>query len=830
MDSEHGIKALEEKLALLDSDRAKLILELNTLRNAEASNSPSKKLTPLLGRSSLQNTPVTPAEKIALFLKLFRCRNDVFPKRWENPKKNTQGYSPVCGNEWVKPICQKPKIKCSDCAHQKFLPLNENAVSSHLKGSGVIGTYAIREDDTCTFLACDFDESAWEQDVTAYQQTARELGIEVAIERSRSGNGAHAWIFFEEPIQARIARSLGTLILAKCSELNIRLSLDSYDRLFPSQDYLPKGGFGNLIALPLQKAAREKGNSCFLNDKLNPFENQWEYLAQVKCITPQEVKNVLDAWVPKVSQIKSREGFDDISWVTDQSILEKTTADRIDYSLEGKTIEIVFSAMISIPLEFLSGKIVPKLKKLASFPNPEFYKLQRMRMQTYPNARFIFSGEIRSDQIILPRGVLDDVVKLLTIAGASIIIRDERIAKRKVKVEFTGELTPVQKAAVKVWKSTDLGILVAPPGAGKTVIGCAMIAQRKVSTLVLVHRQELLEQWKKRMTEFLGIPAKEIGVFTGTKKKLTGKIDIASVHSLRHIEDIQELAQNYSQIIIDECHHIPAVTFEAILKQIPARYVLGLTATPYRKDGHEKILFQQCGPIRHEIKTADGGVLSKSVTIYESGFKTPTEVGQKPPYHVLINYLVNDITRNHKIAKLTLDSIKPGGFPLLISDRKDHLDQLNVEIKKQLEGKEQNLEVIRLDGDLTLKQRKLAIESIQTVRDSRRPLLLMSTGSLIGEGFDLPELDTLILATPLSFEGRMVQYAGRIHRLAEGKTKVQIIDFVDSYSAMLLKMYRNRIRAYQKMGYTIREPMGMFSGGRPLRQVQDIPAPEFDFK
>jgi len=584
MDTETRIKALEEKLALLDSDRAKLILELKMLRNAETSNSPTKKAPPLLGRISLPATPVSPEEKIALFLKLFRCRNDVFPKRWENPNKNTQGYSPVCGNEWVKPICQKPKIKCTDCSHQKFLPLNESAVSSHLKGPAVIGTYAIREDDTCTFLACDFDEAEWTKDALAYQQTARELGIEVAIERSRSGNGAHAWIFFEEPIQARIARSLGTLILAKCSELNIRLSLDSYDRLFPSQDYLPKGGFGNLIALPLQKEARLKGNSCFLDENLVPFENQWEYLAKIKCIKPEEVKNVLDTWVPKVTQTKSRDGFDDISWVTDQSILEKTTSDRIEYSLDGKAIEIVFGAMISIPLEFLSGKIIAKLKKLSSFPNPEFYKLQRMRMQTYPNPRFIFSGEIRADQIVLPRGVLDDVVKLLTIAGANIIIRDERIAKRKVKFEFKGELTPVQKTAVKVWRSTDLGIIVAPPGSGKTVIACAMIAQRKVSTLVLVHRQELLEQWKKRITEFLGIPAKEIGVFAGTKKKLTGKIDIASIHSLRNHEDVQELSQNYSQIIIDECHHIPAVTFEAILKQIPARYVLGLTATPYRKD------------------------------------------------------------------------------------------------------------------------------------------------------------------------------------------------------------------------------------------------------
>ena len=433
-------------------------------------------------------------------------------------------------------------------------------------------------------------------------------------------------------------------------------------------------------------------------------------------------------------------------------------------------------------LSELSGKVVAKLKKTASFPNPEFYKLQKMRMQTYPHPRFIFSGELRLDQIILPRGVLDEVVKILTIAGAKVVIRDERIVRKKVKVEFKGELTPVQQSAIKVWKSTDFGILVAPPGAGKTVIGCAMIAQRKVTTLVLVHRQELLEQWKKRMTEFLGIPPKEIGVLTGSKKKLTGRIDIASIHSLRHVEDLSEISQNYSQIIIDECHHIPAISFEAILKELPARYVLGLTATPYRKDGHEKILFQQCGPIRHEIKSADGGVLTKSVAIHETGFRTSSDLGQRPPYHVLIHCLVNDMMRNQKISRLTIECVGNSAFPLLISDRKDHLDLLEAEIKRQLESSEKklDLEIVRLDGDLSMKQRKLALELIKTARENLKSVLLMSTGSLIGEGFDLPELDTLILATPLSFEGRMVQYAGRIHRLAEGKTKVQVIDFVDS--------------------------------------------------
>ena len=799
------LKTLEERLAALDAERRNLVIEINNLRSALAADRSSRRQPELLGRPKAQVTPVTPNEKILLFLRLFRCRADVFPKRWENPKSAKQGYSPACANEWIKPICQKPKIRCAECTHQKFLPLNEEVVANHLKTSDTVGTYAIRNDDTCTFLACDFDEASWREDVVAYKRAAGEFGIDVAIERSRSGKGAHAWIFFEDPVLARTARSLGTLVLAKCSELNTRLSLDSFDRFFPSQDYLPKGGFGNLIALPLQKVPREQGNSCFVDDTLRVFPDQWAYLSQVRCLSSQEVRSILDQNLPKVDLTSRKDAFDDISWITDQAILERSTGERVEFSLEGTTIEIGFGPMISIPLKDMPRQVIGKLKKIACFPNPEFYKRQRIRMQTYPEPRFIFSGEMRPEEIILPRGVLDEALKILMSAGAKVVIRDERIARKKVKVTFSGELTPEQQAAVKVWKSNDLGILCAPPGAGKTVMGCAVIAQRKVSTLILVHRQHLMDQWKRQINRFLGIPSKDIGTMSGAKKSLTGKIDIASLMSLSNIEDFSEIGQRYSQIIIDECHHVPAKSFEAILKQLPSRYILGLTATPYRKDGLEKILFHQCGPIRHEIKFIDGEMLSKSVRVFETGFKPPDEVGQRPPYHVLLHCLIRDFARNNMIVDVTR-KLAIEGFPLLISDRKDHLDQLQNLLK---EGSQ--VETVRLGSEHSARQRKLIMDQIVELRSKSVPMVLMATGSLVGEGFDLPGLDTLILATPLSFEGRMVQYAGRLHRFVEGKTKVQIIDFVDSYNAMLLKMYRNRLNAYRKMEYIVQEPQGLFA-------------------
>jgi len=797
MGLEDQILLIEKRLGVLEKERTDLLSELKNLRAQKDEN----KSVVLLGSPVLMTTPESNEEKVELFLTLFSGRKDIYPKRWENQKTSRNGYSPVCENEWVKPICQKPTIKCSDCNYQKFSPLNALAVEAHLRGSATIGTYAIRVDDTCTFLACDFDESSWQLDLLAFRETAKSFGIDVTMERSRSGKGGHAWIFFAEPVPARLARSLGTLIIAKCSEYNIRLSLESYDRFFPTQDFLPRGGFGNLIALPLQKMPRESGNSCFIDESFEVIPDQWSHLSSVRRLYKYEVDLLLKEFLPK-GNFKRQDAFEDIAWITDNEILEKTSVvQEHDRSLDGKNVEVTFGPMLSIPVEGLPTKVIARLKKTSSFANPEFYKLQRMRMQTYPNPRFIFSGEMRLDHLLLPRGVLDKVTKILQEAGASVVIRDERIAKKRVKVEFEGKLTVIQEKAVKKIKESDLGILMAPPGAGKTVMACKLIAERKVSTLILVHRQPLLDQWKERISSFLKIPIKEIGTLSGAKKKMTGKVDVGMLQSISRMEDPSEIAEKYSQIIIDECHHIPATSFEAILKQLPARYVLGLSATPYRKDGLEKIMFLQCGPVRHEIQPSEVSELPKEVSIYETSLVFPDELGRQPPYHVLIHHLVQNESRNHLIAVKVAEVLEQDRFPLLVSDRKDHLELIGQLIEKM----RPEVELVVLEGTLTNRQRKKALSRIAELRLSKKKVMLMATASLIGEGFDLPELDTLIFATPLSFEGRLIQYAGRIHRDSENKKSAQIIDFVDSYSGMFLKMYRGRILTYRKMGYRINE-------------------------
>ncbi len=810
------IRNIENRLTSLDKERTDLLNDLKKLRLQRD----DQKSIVLLGRPTLLKSPETNDEKTDLFLTLFRSREDVFPKRWENTKTGRSGYSPVCDNEWTS-VCHKvtKKIKCSDCSFQKFVPLNENAVASHLRGTATIGAYAIRPDDTCIFLACDFDESSWQSDIIAFNETAQSMGIQVAIERSRSGKGGHAWIFFADPVPARLARSLGTLIIAKCSERNIRLSLESYDRFFPTQDFLPRGGFGNLIALPLQKTPRDSGNSCFIDESFEVIPDQWAHLASVRRIYKYEVELLLKEYLPK-NNFKRPDGFEDVAWLTDNEILDKTsTVQEHDNTLEDKDVDITFSSMLSIPIEGLPTKVIARLKKTSSFANPEFYKLQRMRMQTYPHPRFIFTGEMRPDHLLLPRGVLDKITKLLQEAGAKVIIRDERIAKKKIKTEFEGTLTPIQEKAVKKIKESDLGILMAPPGAGKTVMACKIIADRKVSTLILVHRQPLLEQWKERISSFLKIPVKEIGTLSGSKKKMTGKIDVGMLQSISRLEDLSEIAEKYSQIIIDECHHIPAASFEAVLKQLPARYVLGLSATPYRKDGLEKIMFLQCGPVQHEILPSEVSDLEKEVSIHETSLVFPEELGRQPPYHVLINYLVLNEKRNILISNKVTEALRANRFPLLVSDRKDHLDLLGGLIKTA----NSTGELIVLDGTLTNKQRLTSLAQITELRAANKQVMILATASLIGEGFDLPELNTLIFSTPLSFEGRLIQYAGRIHRSFQNKTSAQIIDFVDSYNGMFLKMYRGRISTYRKMGYKIHEddqlmgPLAQYSRQRPVQ-------------
>lgn len=791
---------LKKELDDLDIKKKSILEEISHLEQLELSKNQNKTY---LGTKILSKIAESPEDKIRLFHRLFVCRTSVFPKLWINHNKGTKGYSPVCNNEWVRGICNKPKIKCSDCNNQNFAQLNENAINDHLRGKQIIGTYAIDFDDSCKFIACDFNGKDWEVAVINYKKSANELGIDVAIERSRSGNGAHAWIFFSEKIEARIARQLGTLILSKAQENCHIIKFSSFDRFFPNQDLLPKGGFGNLIALPLQKDKRELENSVFLDNNLNIIDDQWQYLSNIHLLSDFDVRNIISKY--SVDLFSDFNFDEEVAAKTDANILNdnsNSSPQEKTNNISGQKIIIKKDAGIIIPTKLIPSRLITKLKRLATFPNIEFYKKMRMRLPTYPLTRFIFAGEIRKDNLILPRGVLEKSVSLLEEAKAEIEIIDERPKFKKIKIKFTGELTKPQKQAVRKLSKKEIGVLVATPGCGKTVMGCHLIAKRRLPTLVLVHKQPLINQWQSRILEFTDFDKKEIGIVSGSKKKPKGKIDIAMLQTLTRMGGVKEFLSNYDHIIIDECHHIPAISFEDILKQTKARYILGLTATPYRKDGLEKLLFYQCGDVVHNMESETEKNLEKSVIIKETGFRFNDEAGNNLPIHMLWSELTENENRNNMIVEDITATLNDNRTTLVISDRKEHLKILKEKTEEKLD-KNCKAKLFRLDGELSSKSRREILSELQKSYEQDNKYCLFATSSLIGEGVDIAELDTLILGLPLSFEGRMVQYAGRLNRYHKDKTDIKIYDYLDSHSTIALKMYKNRVKFYNKSNYRI---------------------------
>lgn len=778
------LRQIDAELRALDARREDLLREKD-------------RLSPQRHRDEAATVSLSPEEKIALFLSLFRCRGDVFPKLWENPRSGKKGYSPVCRNEWRKGVCEKPRVRCSECPHQAFPPLDEVAARDHLTGKAVIGTYAIREDSTCVFLAADFDGSGWREDIRAYRDAARELGVEVAVEKSRSGDGGHAWIFFDEPVPALLARRLGTLIVAKASALHPAMSLASYDRFFPNQDTLPAGGFGNLIALPLQAKVREVGNSVFLDDNFAPHADQWAFLSKVLRIGSERLAELLDRAMPADSgEILSR--FED-------RVLDTIPASVKKGDFTG-AVRAVRRAQLEIPMVGLPASLIAALKRLATLANPVFFEKQRLRFGTYNIPRFIFCGEMHPDRIVLPRGVAGAAKELFRKAGGRLEIMDQLPAQAACGFTFHGELTLEQQSAVDAMLSHDDGVLLAPPGAGKTVMGCAIIVERETPTLILVHRKPLLEQWRARLETFLGLEKQEIGVVTAEGVSVHAAVAIGMIQTFAKSPHPGALFEPFGQVIIDECHHVPAASFEAVMKTCTARHFLGLTATPNRKDGLQKILFLQCGPIRHRMEPEIDPDIDRVLIVRDILLGLPPEE-TRMPVHQVWDLLANHEERNQTIATDISEALREGRRCAVLSDRKEHLvtlERLVAEMTPELATR-----IHRIDGAMGKKSRAAILSEIANYADVGDGFALLATSSLVGEGFDLPQLDTLFLTLPVSFKGRIIQYAGRLHRACEGKSEVRIYDYVEPEHPLTSHMHRKRMAAYRSMGYRIAETDGI---------------------
>ncbi len=748
--------------------------------------------------------------KVELFQSIFKGREDVFAKRWYSDTTKKSGYQPVCEREWNSEFCNKRKYKCAECPNRQFATLSYEYIYNHLAGKDnygrdVVGLYPLLNDNTCYFLCADFDdkscEHGYQNDVLAFISVCKEWEIPYYIERSRSGSGAHVWIFFNSPIAAAKARRLGKSILAEAMNRNVRLSFKSYDRFFPNQDTLPDGGLGNLVALPLQGNARRIGNSVFVDEDFQAYPDQWNFLLNITKIAESTIDDIL---------LKHASSLCELAKSSESKPWEIPTSEAIVKSEFPSSITLTRANMLYIPLLGLSAKVVNHFKRMAAFHNPEFYAKQGMRLSTYDIPRIISCAELIDNYLAVPRGCEDDVIEILKTNDVKYIIEDQTCRGHEISVSFKGELREEQLKAMESMLPHNIGTLSATTAFGKTVFAIAMIARRKVNTLILVHRKSLLDQWKKQLEEFLEIKESidnntnkgkrkrdnsPIGILCSGKDTLHGIIDIALIQSCQEENEIKPFIQNYGMVIVDECHHVSSVSFEQVLKQVKAHYVYGLTATPIRKDGHQPIIFMQCGKIRYTADAKsqmDRQSFARTLIPRFTSFRNVSP--ETKTYTQTIEALSTDEVRNKLIIEDVRKTINEGRTPIILTNLTSHVRVLAEMLSPYANH------VLTLVGADSTKEKKMAMKRLEEIPPTES-LIIVATGKYIGEGFDYPRLDTLFLVLPISWKGNIAQYAGRLHRDYTGKNEVRIYDYVDIRIPLCDSMYRKRLKGYASVGY-----------------------------
>lgn len=794
-----NLDGLHRRLQALDAERATIIQRISALTQKQPAMAEDT-------RVMLRPSALTRDEKVALFRSFFRGRDDVYALRFESKRTGRSGYQPACRNDWVPGICGKPRMKCSQCPNRELLPLRDDDVFNHLVGhlpgkrekNHVLGVYPLLPDETTWFVALDFDKDAWGDDVRAFSTVCTEKSVSCAVERSRSGNGAHAWIFFAQPIAAALARKFGAALLTAAMEKRPEIGLGSYDRMFPNQDTMPKGGFGNLIALPFQGHAVPMGNTLLLDDALQPVRDQWTYLKSIRRMTRKEVvdfvaQSSIDGDVLGVKRVAIEEGDED-PWTIPPS------RRRRDVPLTGplpNRIDAVLANEIYIPKEGLPPALRNRIIRLAAFQNPEFYRNQAMRLPTYATPRIIRCAEDHGKHIGLPIGCLDELREMLKNLGVGVALEDRREPGSLIDAGFRGELRPEQAEAAALMLKHDTGVLAASTAFGKTVVATYLIAKRGVNALILVHRKQLMDQWCERLASFLDMDPKRIGRIGGGTGKPAGIIDVAMIQSLVRKGAVSDLVSRYGHLVVDECHHVSAPSFEQVARRCPAKYMTGLSATVTRKDGHHPIILMQCGPIRFRTDARKDAVqrpFDHRVIVQETGFTGPSGDGVR--IHDIYAALVVNPDRNRMITNAVVAAVNAGRCPVLLTERRDHMDAL----VRLLTGKVPHL--IVLAGGMGRKQRKAVAAQLAVVPPGEGRLLI-ATGKYLGEGFDDARLDTLFLGMPISWRGTLAQYAGRLHRLHDQKRDVLIYDFADVDAPMLNRMFHRRLAGYHAIGYRV---------------------------
>lgn len=769
-------------------------------------------------------TSASPArDKLELFRNLFTGRKDVHAHGYRR-KDGGIGYTPACANEWKSGICPKAnhhRIKCAECRSRTFLELNDAAIIAHFKGSDdrlrdVIGQYVLDKDCNTNVLVIDFDKADWKEATNAIRLVVKNHGINAAVERSRSGNGAHIWFFFLEPINAKTARDFGSCLIAEAAALNKTITFEAFDRMIPAQSTIPEGGFGNLIALPFQGKAQREGNSVFVDERFEPFPDQWLYLSQIQLISRATVDRLIEDTKNKPLGIATAAATNK----TRRNVQKPRKRLPLTPRDFPSNLPVTQADMLYIPEKSLSPAAQMEIRRLATFANPEFFRAQSMHQSVFGKPRLIDLSELRDGRVAIPRGCKAQLEQLIQEAHVTAHYSDERSTGNPIEMAFKGTLHPEQQIAADQMLEYEDGIMSAPTGFGKTVIGAYLIAAVGLPALVIVPKTALIAQWKSQLERFLDItdtrePVRTpkgriskkqpplIGQIGGGKTAVSGLIDVASFQSLSGKDSqtgepiVKNLVRNYGLIICDECHHAAAPQLELVLKSAPAKYIYGLSATPERSDGLTRALSMLCGPLRYVIDPKTQAIQQGIQRIVRPRFTGIRLSAYEPgaSFNQILDLLCAHAARNKLIVDDALEAASSGRHPLVLSKRKKHAEELCRLLR------DRGHEPILLTGEIDAKERKAILSKLPGFEHECR--IIVATESLLSEGFDLAYLDNLFIATPIAWDGSVTQQAGRLHRNYDGKQRVEIFDYVDLSIPMLARMYQKRLKTYAKLGYEV---------------------------
>ncbi len=723
-------------------------------------------------------------EKIELFLSYFKGRSDVFATRYESTEGKT-GYSPVCKNRFANGICDFRKYKkCIGCPNKEYYGFNSKDIEDHLKGKKTIGVYSMLDGDICYFLAVDFDDKDFMECANEFRRTCKVYGIDCAVELSRSGSGAHVWFFFENAIKARDARKIGDFIMNQTFNKSKSITFASFDRFFPSQDYLIKEGYGNLIALPCQGEKVKEGKTVFVDENFIPYESQSSFLRSVRKLSDLEINVLLE-------QIKDNNELE----ILPKNIVKKLKLTKNDFK---DNINIVRSNGIVLTKDDLNLEALKYLMRLGSIPNRDYYEKQNSRISTYGIPRVLQLFKEDDICLYLPRGCYEDLILILDYLNVNYNIIDQRNEGNIIPVIFKGELKSFQKTALEKLLEYDNGILVAPTAFGKTIVAISLISELKTNVLILVDKKALLTQWKDRLETFLDVQYEyskknKFGTFSGEKKKLTECIDVGSIHSFDGSKESREILSKYGLIIIDEAHHGGARTYEQVIRNTNSKYIYGFTATPKRSDGNERIVYKCIGDIRYIHEDISISKFDKILVPKFTRFSLNTDT-KLLSYPEICSQLYQNESRNELIVEDVKKAYNENKNIMILTDRIEHIKIFEEKVKLFCDN------IFVINGQMKMTEKNKFHEDI---KKTPKGFIIISTGKYVGEGFDNEYLNCLFLTMPFKWDGTLAQYVGRLHRNSVDKKEVHVYDYVDLKISIFSKMFNKRLKGYKKLGYLL---------------------------